>query len=110
MDLVAYAPRFPQDGESVAGSRFLTYPEGKGANQAVAASRMGAQVRMIGRVGGDAFGPQLRDSLAADGVEVSGVAQDPEASSGIASIAMTPRSRTASSRSRGPMGTADLMR
>ena len=86
MDLVAYAPRFPQDGESVVGSRFLTYPGGKGANQAVAASRMGAQVRMIGRVGGDAFGQQLLDSLAASGVDVRGVAVDSEVSSGIAAI------------------------
>ena len=86
MDLVAYAPRFPRKGESVVGTKFLTYPGGKGANQAVAVARLGAQVRMIGRVGADAFGQQLLDSLAADGVDVTDVAVDSAASSGIAAI------------------------
>ena len=58
MDLVAIAPRFPQAGETVVGSRFMTYPGGKGANQAVAAARMGARTAMVGRVGDDMFGPQ----------------------------------------------------
>ena len=86
IDLVTIAPRFPEPGETVVGSRFLTYPGGKGANQAVATARMGAQVRMIGRVGGDAFGGQLLDSLRGNGVDVSGVAIDPGSASGIAVI------------------------
>ena len=86
MDLVSFTQRFPEPGETVVGSRFLTYPGGKGANQAVAASRMGAQVRMIGRVGGDAFGPQLLQSLQCSGVDVAGVVTDSENSSGIAVI------------------------
>ena len=86
MDLVTVAPRFPEDGETVLGSRFLTYPGGKGANQAVAAARMGASTLMVGRVGDDVFGPQLIDGLAASGVDVSGVAVERGASSGIAVI------------------------
>lgn len=86
MDLVTIAPRFPEAGETVVGSRFLTYPGGKGANQAVAAARMGASALMVGRVGDDIFGPQLIDGLAASGVDVSGVAVERGASSGIAII------------------------
>ena len=86
MDLVTIAPRFPEAGESVVGSRFLTYPGGKGANQAVAAARMGAATAMVGRLGDDVFGPQLIESLAANGVDVSGVAVTAGVSSGIAVI------------------------
>ena len=86
IDLVTVAERFPQAGETVVGSRFLTYPGGKGANQAVAASRMGAATAMVGKVGDDMFGPQLIDSLAASGVDVSRVAVEPGVSSGIAVI------------------------
>ena len=86
MDLVTYSPRFPQAGETVVGSRFLTYPGGKGANQAVAAARMGARVAMVGRVGDDVFGPQLLSDLEGSGVDVSGVGCAPETSSGIAAI------------------------
>ena len=86
MDLVAIAPRFPEAGETVVGSRFMTYPGGKGANQAVAAARMGARTTMVGCVGDDMFGPQLKDAMAASGVDVSGVALAPGASSGIAVI------------------------
>ena len=86
MDLVTYTPRFPQPGETVVGSRFLTYPGGKGANQAVAAARMGARVAMVGRVGDDVFGPQLLADLEGSGVDASGVSCAPETSSGIAVI------------------------
>jgi len=86
MDLVTMSPRFPQPGETVVGDRFLTYPGGKGANQAVAAARMGARVAMVGRVGSDVFGPQLTESLAADGIDVSGVAVEEGSSSGIAVV------------------------
>ena len=55
MDLVTMTPRFPVPGETVVGTRFLTYPGGKGANQAVAAARMGADTLMVGRVGDDMF-------------------------------------------------------
>jgi len=86
MDLVTFSPRFPRPGETVVGSRFLTYAGGKGANQAVAAARMGARSAMVGRVGGDIFGPQLLEGLVAAGVEISGIGVSPEESSGIAVI------------------------
>ncbi len=86
MDLVTFSPRFPQPGETVVGTRFITYAGGKGANQAVAAARMGARSTMVGRVGGAIFGPQLLDGLAAAGVDISGVGVDPDQNSGIAVI------------------------
>ncbi len=56
MDLVVRTQRHPQIGETVIGYDFRTYPGGKGANQAVAAARLGGRVKMIGRVGSDQFG------------------------------------------------------
>ena len=88
MDLVTISPRFPQPGETVVGSRFLTYPGGKGANQAVAAARMGAPTAMVGRVGDDMFGLQLIDTLAAGGINVDGIAIAPDTTSGIAVISI----------------------
>ena len=86
MDLVAVSPSLPKPGETVMGSDFATLPGGKGANQAVAAARLGADVRMVGRVGDDAFGPMLLANLEANGVDVSDVATTPGVSSGIAVI------------------------
>ena len=86
MDLVATVERFPVPGETVVGRAFTTYPGGKGANQAVAASRLGAAVSMVGRVGDDAFGHQLRHGLAVEGVDVSGVGVESGSPSGIAVI------------------------
>ena len=86
MDLVGAAPRLPSPGETVLGGDFFTAPGGKGANQAVAAARMDASVRMIGRVGSDLFAPQLLNNLSANGIDVTGVMQDPDAPSGVAMI------------------------
>ena len=86
MDLVTVVSRFPEAGETAVGSRFLTYPGGKGANQAVAAARMGAGTLMVGKVGDDIFGPQLTEALASGGVDVSGVAVESGISSGLAVI------------------------
>jgi ribokinase len=86
MDLVTFAPRFPRPGETVVGNSFLTYAGGKGANQAVAVSRMGARSAMVGRVGGDIFGPQLLDGLTTAGVDITGVGINPNERSGIAVI------------------------
>ncbi|MEV8313036.1 ribokinase [Streptomyces sp. NPDC059900] len=70
MDLVAYVSKAPQRGETVTGREFRTLPGGKGANQAVAAARAGADaVSMIGAVGADAFGAQLRGTLDHSGVD-----------------------------------------
>jgi len=86
MDLVARSQRIPRAGETVIGGDFRTVPGGKGANQAVAARRLGAQVRMLGRVGMDPFGSQLLDNLSKAGVDAAGVGRDPQAASGIALI------------------------
>jgi len=86
MDLVAVAPSLPTPGETVMGSDFATLPGGKGANQAVAAARLGADVHMVGRVGDDVFGPMLVENLEANGVDVSDVVTTPGVSSGIAVI------------------------
>ncbi|NID16577.1 ribokinase [Luteibacter yeojuensis] len=86
MDLVTLAPRFPDPGETLTGDRFLTIPGGKGANQAVAAARLGASVAMVGCIGDDAFGRQLHDGLVAEGVDVAHVARVEGVGSGTASI------------------------
>ncbi|WP_231650764.1 PfkB family carbohydrate kinase, partial [Streptomyces clavuligerus] len=70
MDLVAHVARPPRRGETVTGRDFAMVPGGKGANQAVAAARAGGDVAMIGAVGSDAFGPALRHTLAASGVDI----------------------------------------
>ena len=73
MDLVVRAPRLPLPGESLIGHTFYTAPGGKGANQAVAAARLGARTTLIGRVGEDVFAETLRASLRSYGVEAAGV-------------------------------------
>jgi len=70
MDLVARAPRLPVPGETVIGQRFDTYPGGKGANQAVSAARMGAEVRFIGTHGDDDYGRKLREILRGESVDI----------------------------------------
>jgi ribokinase len=86
MDLVVEVPKIPQPGETVLGKNFATFPGGKGANQAVAAARLGAKVSLIGRVGQDAFGDQLLTSAQADGINVSHVGRDDSAATGVAMI------------------------
>lgn len=86
MDLVATMRRMPERGETLMGDAFLTAPGGKGANQAVAAAKLGANVRMVGRVGADAFGKSLLDGLTANGVDTRRVTIDPDNPSSIAII------------------------
>ena len=86
MDLVVRTQRLPIPGETIIGSDFRTFPGGKGANQAVAAARLGGAVKMIGRVGGDDFGRALLKAVAQDGVDTSQILTDPEAASGVALI------------------------
>ena len=85
MDLVASTARIPVEGETVTGNGFQVHPGGKGANQAVAVARLGYPVHLIGRLGDDGFGAQLRGHLEEAGVEVSGVMTTP-GSSGVAVI------------------------
>ena len=86
MDLVVRVLRFPLPGETIGGDEFLTSPGGKGANQAVAARRLGADVQMIGKVGNDAYGSHLRESLRAEGIEVKAVEMIEGEPSGVALI------------------------
>jgi ribokinase len=73
MDIVALTERLPTPGETITGGTLLINHGGKGANQAVAARRLGADVRFIGCVGEDTFGPELRQSMAAEGIGVEGL-------------------------------------
>jgi len=88
MDLVVEVPAIPLPGETVLGKNFATFPGGKGANQAVAAARLGARVSLIGRVGKDAFGDQLLASAQADGIDITHVGRDETAATGVAMIAV----------------------
>ncbi len=86
MDLVVQTDDFPKLGETVLGTLYKTAPGGKGANQAVAAARLGGQVEMIGCVGSDSFGIELITNLEANKIDVSGVKVSAESASGIANI------------------------
>ncbi|MBT9330632.1 ribokinase [Paracidobacterium acidisoli] len=88
IDLVVRAERIPVEGETVQGRDFQIHPGGKGANQAVAVGRLGYPVAMIGRIGDDAFGEQLREHLAGAGVDISAVAVSP-GTSGVAVIVVS---------------------
>jgi ribokinase len=85
-DLVVRTPRFPAPGETTTGTDFAVYPGGKGANQAVAAARLGGRVAMVGRVGRDDHGRLLRSSLLAAGVDADPVIDDDDAATGVAVI------------------------
>ena len=86
MDLVIRAPRLPRPGENIFGHDFHTVPGGKGANAAVALARLGAESVMVGRVGRDAFGPQLLASLQEAGVRTDYVVPDEREATGVALI------------------------
>lgn len=94
MDLVTRAPRLPVGGETLIGHSFATVSGGKGANQAVAAARLGAQVAMVGCVGNDDYGVQLRDALLAERIDCQAVSVV-EDSSGVALIVVDDNSQNA---------------
>jgi ribokinase len=94
MDVVATAERHPRIGETVAGNAVLYFPGGKGANQAVAAAKLGAATALIGRLGKDAFGQELRTFLAAQGVDLSFVKDTAEAHTGTALITVADADNT----------------
>jgi ribokinase len=94
MDVVATASRHPRVGETVAGEAVHYFPGGKGANQAVAAAKLGAAVTLIGRLGADAFGRQLRTFLAAQGVELAHVKDTADAHTGTALITVADADNT----------------
>src|SRR5450755_1888429 len=88
MDVVATAERHPRIGETVAGNAVLYFPGGKGANQAVAAAKLGAPTTLIGCIGKDAFGDELRAFLAAEGIDLSLLRETTGAHTGTAIITL----------------------
>ena len=86
IDLVTRSETFPAPGQTILGNEFITYPGGKGANQAVGISRMGLRVSLIGCVGNDVFGPGLVQGLEEKGVGVAGVSIIEGKHSGVAVI------------------------
>lgn len=86
IDLVATAVNFPKPGQTVVGDRFDTFPGGKGANQAVAAGRLGGAVSFLGKVGDDGFGVQALDALKAANVNTSRIEIEKGISTGVAVI------------------------
>src|SRR5687767_12282788 len=86
VDYLVRGKTLPQPGETIDGFEFLEAGGGKGANQAVAAARLGARVAFIGRVGRDDSGDQLLDLLRAEGIDVRFVTRDPKAPTGVALV------------------------
>lgn len=112
MDLVARTPRLPAPGETVSGHTFFTAPGGKGANQAVACARLGAPTRMVGRVGDDVLGAELRAGLRDAGVDERDVLTTP-GPSGVALIAVDDAGRNTiivTPGANGAIGRADVTR
>ncbi|AUJ25237.1 ribokinase [Virgibacillus sp.] len=89
MDMTIQTRQMPRQGETVLGQSFALYPGGKGANQAVAAARLGAKVTMIGAVGEDEFGVTLRKHLQVEGINTDGVIKNSEQSTGVANIILS---------------------
>jgi len=85
-DMIAKLPRLPKPGETIGEGAFSTAAGGKGANQAVAAARAGAEVGLVARVGDDSFGEQAIAGFVGDGINVQHVTRDPSAPSGVALI------------------------
>lgn len=106
MDMVTLTPQIPHIGQTVIGNNFSTTPGGKGANQAVAAARLGYPVRFVGKVGDDAYGPQLIENLSRSGVDTSPMAVAP-GPSGLAPIFLAENGQNAIVVVPGANGTVD---
>jgi ribokinase len=89
MDLVTSTNQIPKVGETVLGNSFHTIPGGKGANQAVAAARLGSDVTMVGAVGNDSFGKALVEHLTNEGINTENIMKVKDTSTGIASIILS---------------------
>ncbi len=85
-DMVVKTSRFPTPGETVLGGEFFVFPGGKGANQAVAAARMGADVRFFCALGDDSFGQQARQGYAREGIRTDAILKVPDTATGVALI------------------------
>jgi ribokinase len=86
MDIFCYSDRLPVPGETVIGDRYWMVMGGKGANQAVGARRLGAEVTLVGRVGDDVFGQRMLDNFSSHGMALDHIQVDREAGSGVAMI------------------------
>lgn len=86
LDLTTYVPHLPALGETLRGHSFITVPGGKGANQAVAAARLGAPTKFFGRIGNDAFGREVMPIVQKEGVDMSGLKVDDQHGTGLAVI------------------------
>lgn len=95
VDIAAYAERLPRPGETLHGSSYAVTLGGKGANQAVAAARLGSAVSLIGRIGRDGFGDTATAVLADAGIDASLVLADPQAATGIAIIGVDAKGENA---------------
>ncbi len=105
MDLIAYADRQPQPGETLVGYDFMQAPGGKGFNQALAGARAGAPTSMIGRLGIDTFGDEFLDALRVEGIDCRGIIRDQQSGTGVGhptvarngqnAIVIVPRSNSA---------------
>ncbi len=91
MDLIVTTPRFPAEGETVLGTHYTTASGGKGANQAVQAARAGAQVTMFGKVGMDAFGDAMLQSVGASGVNTEHVVRSATEPSAVGNVQIETR-------------------
>jgi ribokinase len=85
-DMVIQSPKLPLPGETILGGQFFMFPGGKGANQAVAATRLGGSVTFIARIGDDIFGKQAVAQFQKEGIQTRFVSTDPEQPSGVALI------------------------
>jgi ribokinase len=83
MDLIAYAPRRPEPGETMKGTGFTIAVGGKGINQAVAASRAGAKSSMLGNLGMDSFGDTFMETLTSEGIDSTGVERHADVGTGV---------------------------
>ncbi len=90
-DMVVTSPHLPKPGQTVLGGIFQKHPGGKGANQAVAAARAGAEVRFIAKLGPDSLGDETLDNLKREGINTEHVHRDPEHASGVALIMVDAR-------------------
>ena len=110
-DFLALGPKLPSPGETVLGDEFHEGPGGKGANQAVAAARLGARTALVARLGRDRRGDELADRLAAEGVDLRHVERDPDAPTGAAIIMVDRRGEKeilVAPGANGRMGVADV--
>lgn len=112
-DMVIKTQHFPAPGETILGGQFLMNAGGKGANQAVAAARLGGMVTFVGKIGNDIFGKQAVQQLANEGINVDFVSVDPENPSGVALITVDrtgENSIVVASGSNGTLSSADFDR